>query len=505
MIECDIWRSRWPIVAVMMIVSWSATGRCASAVWQMGAPIVTQWDLGGSGLTNANALYAVNGGYNLVWINSVSDMLQAQEHGLRGMYVNPNLINSSLLTSSSQQATLTATVNQLETYSDFYSYFVSDEPNGTQQISDAAQLVSYLKAQDPNRLGYVNVYGTSAFDWAGSSSQVAANYQTYLNEYVSTAQPSLISYDEYEFMPPDKTSDYLMNLAIVSQSARQAGAPFMNIVPAVATDSSATPNANQLQFLVYTTLAYGAQGINYWVGNGMSTTTYNQLTPLNHQFVAIASQLQSEYSLGAYQLGDQPPSTARLPSSSPFQLSPTVPNTIYVEGQPVKGFTIGLFGPDSQVAHATDALVVNLDYTNAESVTVTGPDNLDVFDATTGTWTAMHSHSALLSLPAGGGILVRWESIPGDLNDDGTVDQADYSILTSHWLRSVSSVANGDLNGDGQVNLADFALFKQDYLAANGGGASNLSVPVPEPAPASLWTVAALILLLLRVRRNQRR
>ena len=93
----------------------------------------------------------------------------------------------------------------------------------------------------------------------------------------------------------------------------------------------------------------------------------------------------------------------RLPSSSPFQLSPTIPNTTYVTDQPVRGAVMGLFGPDAQLADATITLVVNLDYSNSLSTTVTGPGNLSVFDPTTGLWTPTGHPWATLDLLPGGG------------------------------------------------------------------------------------------------------
>ncbi|HVU90553.1 MAG TPA: dockerin type I domain-containing protein [Pirellulales bacterium] len=77
---------------------------------------------------------------------------------------------------------------------------------------------------------------------------------------------------------------------------------------------------------------------------------------------------------------------------------------------------------------------------------------------------------------------------PGDLNDDGTTDLADYSILKSEWMQTGLGLA-ADLNGDGVVNLADFLRFKTDYQAFALGGASALAVPIPEPSSWMLLVV----------------
>jgi hypothetical protein len=120
---------------------------------------------------------------------------------------------------------------------------------------------------------------------------------------------------------------YFGNMALVSQAARDAGLPFMPIVQGCAWDLGwRIPTANELRFLNYTALAYGAQGISYFNyftqypntggirpnGDGTPTSVFTALTPLNREFVAIAEQLQNLQSIGAYHLGDQPPGTLRL-------------------------------------------------------------------------------------------------------------------------------------------------------------------------------------------------
>ena len=52
----------------------------------------------------------------------------------------------------------------------------------------------------------------------------------------------------------------------VRQAAMDAHIPWLNIVQASSwTPAMRVPNADELRYLVYTTLAYGAQGISYYV------------------------------------------------------------------------------------------------------------------------------------------------------------------------------------------------------------------------------------------------
>lgn len=52
---------------------------------------------------------------------------------------------------------------------------------------------------------------------------------------------------------------------------------------------------------------------------------------------------------------------------------------------------------------------------------------------------------------------------PGDVNNDHLVNDLDYQIIQSHYLQSVSGVANGDVNGDSVVDGLDYAIWLTNY------------------------------------------
>ena len=51
-------------------------------------------------------------------------------------------------------------------------------------------------------------------------------------------------------------------------------------------------------------------------------------------------------------------------------------------------------------------------------------------------------------------------SLPGDLNNDGTVNSLDWSIMNARWG---TSDAGADLNHDGIVNSLDFSILNQNW------------------------------------------
>jgi hypothetical protein len=64
-------------------------------------------------------------------------------------------------------------------------------------------------------------------------------------------------------------------------------------------------------------------------------------------------------------------------------------------------------------------------------------------------------------------------SLPGDINDDGLVDVADYDVWAANVGATGANWLQGDLNGDGLVDVADY-----DIWAANVGQTSATPEPI---------------------------
>jgi hypothetical protein len=185
-----------------------------------------------------------------------------------------------------------------------------------------------------------------------------------------------------------------------------------------------------MRFLAYTTLAYGAQGLSYYVwcypghqggivrADGTPSAIYGVLKATNREFVKVAEQYQPLKWIGAYLKGYRPgalpPGATVLPNNSPFDIRAVSNTETYKDGDKLKGVLFGLFGAKGvSPADATLVLLTNLDYAAGRTYTVTGPGNLSVFDAATGKWTATGRTDAALSLAPGGGALVRLGTTAG--------------------------------------------------------------------------------------------
>ena len=85
--------------------------------------------------------------------------------------------------------------------------------------------------------------------------------------------------------------------------------------------------------------------------------------------------------------------------------------------------------------------------------------------------------------------------IPGDANDDKTVDHLDAEALAQHWGDDHATWEMGDFTGDDLVNAADASI-----LAANWGYTAESSEPVPEP---SVWLLLTSAFYLFQQRRTK--
>ena len=379
----------------------------APAAWHVGTPIVTYW--AGPTLDDRAAKQMAEGGFNLVWCGE-AQLDVAQRHGLRAQLTD-GLLSPASLDNPDQRQKLDALIERVRRHPALYAYYLTDEPS-TAQFPALGRLVAYLRERDPAHLAYINLFPTYASnEQLGTKGDVVTAYREHLTQYTNVVKPALISYDHYQFALKGDNDQYFLNLAMIRRVAQDAGVPFLNIVQSCTwAPSMRVPNTNELRYLVYTTAAYGAQGISYYVYahaghqgsiaglDGTPGPLYHALKSYNREFLAIAKELQPLRSLGVHHTSMRERGCEPLPANPPFRLdqsrSPAKP----------RGFLLGSFGANGKPTHV---VVVNLDYTAEANTTLIGPGELDVFDAATSQWTCAKKAAIELILPPGGGKLVR--------------------------------------------------------------------------------------------------
>ncbi|TWT98070.1 hypothetical protein Pla108_22260 [Botrimarina colliarenosi] len=87
--------------------------------------------------------------------------------------------------------------------------------------------------------------------------------------------------------------------------------------------------------------------------------------------------------------------------------------------------------------------------------------------------------------------------LPGDYNDDGAVDAADYTVWRELRGEPVEAWSRADGNGDGFIDDDDLAVWRDHYGAVRNGSVSA----TPEPSGTAIVAVGAS--LLMRRRRSR--
>lgn len=408
---------------LMLSATWINAEPPSVAKWSIGEPIVTYWAGPGADkpLTQQQAAQVRAGGWNLGWARNITDLDILHDHGMRGMLV----IGTPNIDEPEQAKALGSLIEQAREHPALYAYHLVDEP-GAGAFPKLGKLVAFLRQHDPAHLAYINLLPTYASDgqlqvsddtaerarvgypqdFAGISTddKTSLRYREHLRQFIETVQPELISYDHYHFLRNSDGVQYFLNLALIRSAAMEAKLPFLNIIQAC--DSPAEgwrgPNENEVRWLTFTSLAYGAQGISHfrydigmWEDAATPRPLYWAVSQFNRDFLAMARELQPLTSLGAYHC-----------KTVPLGAQPLPPGSAFVPDPPAQDVLLGCFGKSDD--NPTHVVVVNLDYRQAATTVLTGPGPMEQFHAPTRSWhTEPEGSRVTLRLQPGGGALVR--------------------------------------------------------------------------------------------------
>lgn len=428
-------RLAWSVLGIVLLgcaTEKTSVGkrRPEGSQWEMGTPIVSYYHgPGGAGgrwgpLTPGMAKKLKDGGFTMVWGSTVEDLDVAHAHGLRVLFETQGLFDHGPPDEAARFAVMDGIIDRVKDHPAMYAYAIADEPSA-KRFPALARLVAHIRKRDPHHLARVNLFPTYASANAlGTAGDTVAAYREHLRQFVEVVKPDLISWDHYNLRTTYDGGQYFLNMALVREAAVQAGIAFINVIQSCAlSETHRIPTGDESRFLQFTTLAYGGVGVSHFVywpyaefKGGISEFTDSEfdaergtadatapLTPLGKalceihpEFVAVANQLQSLTSLGAYHLGVVPTGAARLPDEAVFTTSPPIP------ADEKHGILLGYFGATTKPTHV---LVVNLDYTQEVNTTVVGPGSMEVFETESGTWLRGSARQPVVLKPGGGQLL----------------------------------------------------------------------------------------------------
>lgn len=326
----------------------------------------------------------------------------AARHGLR-LWVADHRYHPYVLSRPDWRAQIAAAVAEYRGHPGLGGYFVIDEPSAA-MFPDVAQVVGALHEEDPTRPAYVNLLP----DYIPPHGLEADSYEVYVDGFLLTVRPRLLSYDYYAFRNDGDRPTFFNNLGLIRQRALAQRIPFMLIVLAMPHLNYRDPTEAELAWQIFHALAYGARGISYFaywtppavdhqqfryglIEGGKTTRHYFRAMHLNAEVRELGEALMAFRSVAvADSLGQV---------AAPLPLGPLN----QIDGGAV---TVGFFADDRDTL-AT--LIVNRDYrygVTARLVLAPDAPEPEIFDPQERRWSRLTR--ATVTLAPGHGRLLRW-------------------------------------------------------------------------------------------------
>ena len=415
------------LTAVMVCVAVAVV-----AAWDPGDPVTTYWFGPGypkqaQGLTETWAKQLKDGGFNTVWASSPEELDVAAEFGLRAIYaIDPARGGRPKvdIDDPAQRAALSARIERAKRHPALYVYGLYDEPS-VEMYAELARVKDFIRRLDPEHAAWVNLLPTYATNkMLGIDGNIIRAYVEHVRLFGEIYRPELISHDHYQFNNNGDTPNYFLNLGIIRQSAAAQNIPFWNGVQAcgwkwaggrASPNSPRIPGVGELRYCAWTTAAYGAHGIYYFVycrgghdgaiaeTDGRTGEKYEALKTINREFIAIAKALSPLDFKGAYFQGVHSPGTTPYCSQALLEISPGTPYSEVTPPKQLLGTTlVSRFEAPDKPVHL---VVVNCDHQNERALHVKSPSAAERFDPLKHTWSAVGTEFDLALLRGGGALL----------------------------------------------------------------------------------------------------
>ena len=140
-------------------------------------------------------------------------------------------------------------------------YFLRDEP-AVDAFTDLGNWAKRVNATDPNHFCYVNLFP----NYATPLQLGTANYRDYVTKFAKEVPLHFLSFDSYPLTSAEGVYEkWHQNLEIFSDEAKKIGKPFWGFAQSILFDNKhEDPSLATMRVQMFTNLAYGAQGLQYF-------------------------------------------------------------------------------------------------------------------------------------------------------------------------------------------------------------------------------------------------
>lgn len=225
----------------------------------------------------------ING--NLGWMPDPLKLKEAfnnlKNSNLRWIAIIENECKNDFIFNNSNDATNGNIRRYLELFNDdfIYGWYIWDEPGKNRKPCSSFNLIPNNDFEDINRmvkqirsdsifsskLDFINLF-PNYWDLIKNND----DYEKYLNAFYSSQEfkPRVLCVDFYPFLKPEYggfRNKYYANLEILRKKSIEWEIPFWMIVLSSGHDYYKNPTSEEISFQVYSSLAYGAKGIGYYL------------------------------------------------------------------------------------------------------------------------------------------------------------------------------------------------------------------------------------------------
>ncbi|MBF0431010.1 MAG: T9SS type A sorting domain-containing protein [Fibrobacteria bacterium] len=331
-------------------------------------------------------------------------------------------------------------------HSSLFGYLLSDEPNA-EWFPELAYCARLIEELDPDRLPFVNLLPY----WASSKQLGASSYDEYVSSFIETVKPKVLSYDCYSLYSDGKTDNnkHFKNMEIIRNYALLHNIPFWNCPLSVGHGGVyREPTEGDLRWQVYTTLAYGGKGLeyfSYWAsetwgdyGNALVDLNTNEK---NHKWY-YAQKINGEVQTLA-------PMLKSLKSSKVYHSAPVPSNARGITGTDL---VTAVSGGQAVIGELWDIwgcyyiFLANRENTAARTFTLSlnqSIKGLGKFSRTTGEMTpqTISGNTTSAALEEGGGelFIILTDNTPPSIPKNIKADSKSKSIIDITWEASTDT------------------------------------------------------------------
>ena len=190
--------------------------------------------------------------YNLSFFNDAASMSEALETawkaGIKMIVYCPELKTDP-----------EKTVRRFMNHPAVAGYMLQDEPNQA-LFHELGEWAKKIQKTDENHFCYLNLFP----NYATQEQLGTKTYKEHVDQFIKEVPVQFISFDHYPVLGDSLRANWYENLEIISAAAQKSGKPFWAFALSVAHAKYPLPTIAQLRLQVFSDLAYGAQGIQYF-------------------------------------------------------------------------------------------------------------------------------------------------------------------------------------------------------------------------------------------------